>query len=177
MKKIIFTFGIISGVVASVLMLANLNFMRDYNHGQRALAIGYTVIVLAGLLIYFGIRSYRDNVAGGVISYGRGFAIGIGIALVSSLIYVVVWEIVYFSYMHTFMDSYFTSQVVKVQAAGGTPEAIQAKIAAIRHSQQLYGNVFVNALYTFIEPFPVYLVLTLVSAAILRKKVGAPAAA
>ena len=170
MKKIILTFGLISGVISSVLMCATLPFISDLNHGDKGLIVGYTGIVLSFLLVYFGIRSYRDNLAGGAITFGRGFAIGICITLISCVFYVVTWEILYFNFMHGFMDSYFAQQIQKVQSTPGTPEAIQAKIAAIRESQRLYENPFVNALYTFIEPFPVGLFITLISAAILRKK-------
>jgi hypothetical protein len=170
LKKTILTFGLISGILASVLMIATLPFLKHLEHGNRGLVFGYTSIVLVALLVFFGIRSYRDNIAGGVITFGRGFAIGLGITLISCTIYVITWEIVYFNFMHGIMDGYFAKLIQKAQSAPGTPEAIQAKVAAIRHSQQLYENPFVNALYTFIEPFPVDLVITLISAAILRKK-------
>ena len=170
MKKTILTFGLISGVISSVLMFGTMRFLSDMNHGQKALVIGYTTIVLSFLLVFFGIRSYRDNLANGAITFGRAFTIGIGITLISCIFYVVTWEIIYFNFLHGFMDSYFAHQIQKIQSSPGTPEAIQAKVAAIRHSQQLYENPFVNALYTFIEPFPVGLVITLISAAILRKK-------
>ena len=170
MKKTILTFGLISGVISSVLMFGTMRFLSDMNHGQKALIIGYTTIVLSFLLVFFGIRSYRDNLSNGAITFGRAFTIGIGITLISCLFYVVTWEIIYFNFLHGFMDSYFAHQIQKIQSSPGTPEAIQAKVAAIRHSQQLYENPFVNALYTFIEPFPVGLVITLISAAILRKK-------
>ena len=170
MKKTILTFGLISGILASVLMCSTFTLLRDQNHGQRALYIGYTTIVLAGLLVYFGIRSYRDNLAGGAITFGRAFAIGIGISLISCVIYVVVWQILYFNFMSHSMDGYFARLIQQAQSSPGTPEAIQAKVAAARHSQQLYQNPFFNALYTFIEPFPVDLLVTLISAAILRKK-------
>jgi hypothetical protein len=170
LKKTILTFGLISGVLSSAMMLGTFRFLGDLNHGQKALVIGYTTIVLSFLLVFFGIRSYRDNLAGGAITFGRGFGIGIGITLISCLFYVVTWEIVYFNFLHGFMDSYFAQQIQKVQSAPGAPEAIQAKVAAIRHSQQLYENPWVNALYTFIEPFPVGLLITLISAVVLRKK-------
>ena len=170
MKKTIVTFGLISGIISSVLMCGTLRFLSDLNHGPKALVIGYASIVLSFLLVYFGIRSYRDNLAGGAITFGRAFGIGICITLISCVFYVVTWEILYFNFMHGFMDSYFAALIQKAQSAPGTPAAIQAKVAAIRQSQLLYENPFVNALYTFIEPFPVGLVITLISAAILRKK-------
>jgi len=177
MKKTILVFGLIAGVLSSVMMCATLPFLSDLEHGEKGLVVGYTAIVLSFLLVYFGIRSYRDNLAGGAISFGRGFGIGICITLISCAFYVVTWEILYFNFLHGFMDGYFAKQIQQVQAAGGTPEAIQTKIAAIRRSQVLYENPFVNALYTFIEPFPVGLLMTLISAAVLRRKraVGAVA--
>jgi uncharacterized membrane protein (DUF485 family) len=176
LKKTILTFGLISGVLASLLMLATIPFFKDLEHGSRGLVVGYTAIVLVALLVFFGIRSYRDNLAGGAITFGRAFTIGLGISLISCVIYVITWEIVYFNFIHGSMDGYFARLIQQAQSSPGTPAAIQAKVASIRHSQELYENPFVNALYTFIEPFPVDLVITLISAGILGKKSQAQAA-
>jgi hypothetical protein len=170
MKKIILTFGLISGVLASVLMCTTIPLLRDTTHGNRALLIGYVTIVLAALLIFFGIRSYRDNLANGSITFGRAFTIGISITLISCAIYVIAWEIIYFNFLPHFMDSYFAGQIQQAQSSHGTPAAIQAKVAAIRQSQIAYQNPLINAVYTFIEPFPVDLLITLLSASILRRK-------
>jgi hypothetical protein len=176
MKKTILIFGLISGVLSSVMMCATIPFLRDLEHGEKGLLLGYAAIILSLLLVYFGIRSYRDNLAGGAITFGRGFGIGICITLISCAFYVVTWEILYFNFLHGFMDGYFAKQIQAAQAAGGTPEAIQASVAKIRHSQVLYENPLFNAMYTFIEPFPVGLLMTLISAAVLRRKrVGAAA--
>ncbi len=169
MKKTILTFGLISGILASVLMAATIPVLRT-DHGSKALIIGYATIVLAALLIFFGIRSYRDNLAGGVLTFGRAFTIGLGITLISCAIYVLAWEILYFNFLPHYMDSYFAAQIQRVQSSPGTPEAIHAKVAAIRQSQIAYQNPLINALYTFIEPFPVDLLITLISAIILRRK-------
>jgi hypothetical protein len=170
MKKTILTFGLISGITASVLMLATIPFFKYFEHGSLGMIVGYTAIVLVALIVFFGIRSYRDNLAGGVITFGRGFTIGLGISLISCVIYVITWEIIYFNFMSHSMDSYFAHMIQKAQSSPGTPEAIQAKVAAIQRSAQQYQNPFINALYTFIEPFPVDLFITIVSAIILRKK-------
>ncbi len=170
MKKTILTFGLISGLLSSVLMCGSLPILRDSEHGEKALIVGYATIVLSFLLVYFGVRSYRDNLARGTITFWRAFGIGISITLISCVFYVLTWEILYFNFMHGFMDHYFAKQIQHVQSMPGTAAAIQAKVAAIRESQRLYENPFVNALYTFIEPFPVGLVITLISAAILHRK-------
>ena len=170
LKKTILTFGLISGVLSSVMMCATIPFLRDLNHGNKGYYLGYTAIVLSFLLVFFGIRSYRDNLAKGAITFGRAFTIGIGITLISCLFYVVTWEIVYFNFIPHFMDSYFAAQIHKIQSSGLDPATTAAQVAAIQRSQQLYQNPFVNMAYTFIEPLPVGLIITFISAAILRRK-------
>jgi hypothetical protein len=169
MKKVVLTFGLIAGVIISVLMDASL-LLADKIGSGHSMALGYTIMVASFLLIYFGVRSYRDNNLGGQISFGRAFACGLLIALITTVCYVATWEVLYFNFMPHFMDSYFAAQIHKVQAAGLDPATTAAQVAAIQRSQQLYQNPFVNMAYTFIEPLPVGLVITLVSAAVLRRK-------
>ena len=63
MRRIVLTFGLIAGSIISIMMAATVPFMEDIGYDRGAF-IGYTSMVVAFLLIYFGIRSYRDNVAG-----------------------------------------------------------------------------------------------------------------
>jgi hypothetical protein len=172
MKKIVLTFGLIAGVVVSVLMGGSL-LIADRIGSGHSMVLGYTMMVASFLLVYFGIRSYRDNTLGGEISFGRAFACGILITLIASVCYVAMWEVLYFNFMPHFMDGYFAEQIRKVQASGLDSATTAAQVAAIRHSQELYQNPLVNMAYTFMEPLPVGLVITLVSAALLRRKAPA----
>jgi Protein of unknown function (DUF4199) len=179
MTKVVLTFGLISGLIISVLMGGSLLLANRIGPGH-SMALGYTIMVASFMLIYFGIQSYRDNNLDGTISFGRAFSCGILIALITTVCYVAMWEILYFNFMPHFMDSYFAAQIHKVQASGLDAATSAAKVAAIQHSQQLYENPLVNMAYTFIEPLPVGVVITLISAAILRRKTpvqraGAPA--
>ena len=169
MKKTVLTFGLISGVIISVLMGGSLLIADKIGPGH-SMALGYTIMVASFLLIYFGIRSYRDNTLAGQISFGRAFTCGILITLVTTVCYVAMWEVLYYNFMPHFMDGYFAAQIHKVQSSGLDPSTAAAQVAAIQHSQQLYQNPFVNMAYTFIEPFPVGLIITLISAAVLRRK-------
>ncbi|HEY0701342.1 MAG TPA: DUF4199 domain-containing protein [Candidatus Acidoferrales bacterium] len=175
MRKVILTFGLISGVLSSGMMLAYVPFMDKpgYDYGYL---IGYTGIVLSFLLVYFGIRSYRDNVGGGQITFGTAFAVGIGITLISCAFYVATWEIVYFGFMPNFMDNYGAHMIAKMQAAGASAAAVQAKVAELDKMKAMYKNPLINSAMTFIEPFPVGLLITLISAAVLRRKARAETA-
>jgi hypothetical protein len=180
MKKTVLVFGLISGLILSVLMDVSVLFADKIGRkigSDHSLILGYTILVSSFLLIYFGIRSYREDALAGQISFGRAFACGILITLTASVLYVATWEVLYFNFMPHFMDGYFAAQIHKVQSSGLDPATTAAKVAAIQHSQQLYQNPFVNMAYTFIEPLPVGLVITLISAAMLRRKTRVESAA
>ena len=170
MKKAVLTFGLISGLIMSVLMGGSLLLADKIGSGHNSMVLGYTMMVASFLLIYFGIRSYRDNTLAGQISFGRAFACGILITLISSVCYVVMWEVLYFNFMPHFMDGYFAAQIHKLQSAGLDAATTATRVAAIQHSQQLYQNPFVNMAYTLMEPLPVGLLITVLSAALLRRK-------
>ncbi|HEY6350006.1 MAG TPA: DUF4199 domain-containing protein [Candidatus Angelobacter sp.] len=169
MKKTIITFGFISGAILSALMLATIPF-ADRIGFDKALVVGYTTIVLAFLLVFFGIKAYRDNVGGGQITFTRAFVVGISITVISSLCYVVSWEILYYNFMHGFMDKYAAYLVGKLQASGASAAKIADQLQEMKRYKELYENPLWNGLFTFIEPFPVGLVITLISAAVLRRK-------
>jgi len=169
MKKTVVTFGLISGVISSLMMVATVPFADRIGFDKGAI-VGYTAIVLSFLLVFFGIRSYRDNVGNGQITFGKAFAVGISITVISCIFYVVTWEILYFNFLPDFMDKYSVYIVEKLKASGASAAAVQVKVQELKKYKDLYDNPFFNALMTFIEPFPIGLVVTLISAAVLRKK-------
>lgn len=166
MKKTVLRYGLISGAIGAALMLAHVPFMDG---GTGALVLGYTGIVLSALLIFFGVRSYRENVGHGKLSFGRGLAVGILIALLSSACYVAAWEVVYFS-SPGIANHIFDGQIEALKAKG-TPQAeIDAATVELEAFKKLYANPFVNIAFTFLEPFPVGVLVTLISAVVLRRK-------
>lgn len=166
MKKTVLTYGLISGAIGAVLLLAHVPFMDG---GVGSLIAGYAGILLAALVIFFGVRSYRENVGNGKISFGRAFGVGILIALISSACYVAAWEVVYFS-NPAIADHIFDQQVAELKAAGAPQAKIDATTREVEDFKKLYSNPFVNAALTFLEPFPVGLLVALISAVILRRK-------
>jgi hypothetical protein len=172
MKKTIVVFGLISGAISSVLMIGTMLF-ADKIGFDRGYFLGYTTIVLSFLLVYFGIRSYRDEVSSGAITFGKAFAVGISITLISCLFYVATWEVLYFNFLPGFMDKYGAHIVEKMRASGASDAAVLAKVEEMKKYKEMYNNPLINAAMTFIEPFPVGLLITLISAAVLRRKVGA----
>jgi len=168
MKKIVWTFGLISGAILSVMMLITIPFVSTI--GSNGMIIGYTTMVLAFLLVFFGVRSYRDNVGGGRVSFGRAMAVGSLIALISSACYVATWEMLYFKLAPGHGQRLTAAMLESARNGEGTPEERQKKVAEMEEFIRMYQNPLINAGMTFLEPLPVALVFTLVSAGILSRR-------
>lgn len=169
MKKTVLIFGFICGAMLSLMMAATVPFIDriGFENGQ---IVGYTTMLVAFLMIFFGIRSYRENVAGGTISFGRAFSVGILIMLIGTVFYVATWLIIYFNFMPDFADKYINYLVEKQRAAGVAPEVIAAETQKMQKFKVWLNNPFINGAIAFLEPLPIGLPVTLLSAAILRKK-------
>lgn len=170
MKRTVLIFGLISGAISSAMMFLTLPLMHSHAISLgNAEVIGYTSMFLSFLLVFFGIRSYREQ-HGGTVTFGRAFAVGILITLISCVCYVVSWEIIYVNFMPNFADSYATAVVREMRAKGAGDAAIAAKQKELEQFKVMYRNPVYNVGMTFIEPFPVGLIMTLVSAGILRRR-------
>lgn len=170
MRKIVLTYGIISGVILGVLLAFTQLFHDDIGFGWAGMALGYTIMVLAMLLIYFGIRSYRDTVGRGSVSFGKACAIGGLIFLISSAGYIASWMIISARSGDDFMQKY-SAHVVAEERAKGTSEAeIAAKEKEMAEFAEMYKNPLVKVAFTFLEPLPVGLIMTLGSAWYLSRR-------
>lgn len=173
MQKIVLRFGLASGVLlialTAVMLPLCMRGIIDFDYSQ---ILGYSAMVLSFLLVFFGIRSYRDNVAGGVIGFVKAFQVGILITLVTCAMYVIAWQIAYFNFFPDFLDQYSAYSIAKMRAAGESEAAIRQATAEMAEFAKLYQNPLFNSAVTFLEVFPVGLIVTLVSAAILRRKPG-----
>ena len=170
MKKTVWTFGLISGAIMAVLMCATLPFIDTF--GTHSYVVGYAGIVAGFLCVYFGVRSYRDNVLGGTIGFGRAFGTGLLIAVIGSLCYVATWEVLYYKFMPDFYAKYAQSTVEQARTSGKSEAEIAKTRAAMDQMVKSADNPAWVAAMTFVEPFPVGLVIALVSAGVLRRKRG-----
>lgn len=170
MKKTVLKFGLISGVLFAVMMAATLPFMEriGFQYGEL---IGYTTMVIAFLFVFFGIRSYRETVGDGYITFGRAFKVGLLITLISSLCYGLSWLIIYYNFIPDFGEKYAQYTIAKSRAAGASPEEIASQVANMEWFKTILQNPLYNFLIVFfVEPFPVGLIITLISSAVLRKR-------
>jgi uncharacterized protein DUF4199 len=169
MRKIVLTFGLIAGAILSAMMLITLPFHDEIGFDRSAI-VGYTTMVLAFIMVFFGVRSYRDNVAGGTISFGRAFMVGLLITAIASVCYVATWELVGQRLAPDYVDKYAAYSVEKVRKSGATDAQIAAKKQEMAEFNEMYKNPVMNIAFTFLEPLPVGLLFTLVAAGVLSRK-------
>lgn len=169
MKKIVLTFGFLSGALSSIMMLATVPFMDriGFDHG---VVIGYTAMVISFLFVFFGVRACREQSGDGPFTFGRAFTVGLLITLISCACYVVTWEIVYFKLSPGFADKYSAYAIEKARTSGATQQKIDETARQMQMFKQMYDRPLINAALSFIEPLPIGLLVTLVSAAVLRRK-------
>jgi hypothetical protein len=181
MKKVILIYGLIAGAVVAGMMLIT---MPMYQNGTLNLdngeLLGYSTMIIALSMVFFGVKSYRDNYSKGSISFGKGFQVGILITLVACLIYALTWEVSYNQIGEDFTkkmkESYETKINEKMKSSGATEAEIVAKKKENDKMWEMYKNPLFRFVFTaMVEMFPVGLVISLISAGILRKKEILPA--
>ena len=169
MKKTALTFGLISGAISAAMMLGILPFVDKIGF-EKGEILGYASIVLSVLMIFFGVRSYRESAGGGHMTFGRGFAVGLLIALISSTCYVATWEWIYFKLMPDFADKYAAHMVEKAKTRGVSQQRISEAITQAKQFKVMYDQPLINVGITYVEVLPIGLVVALASAGILKKK-------
>jgi uncharacterized protein DUF4199 len=170
MRKIVLTFGLIAGVILSAMMLITLPFHDQIGFNTAGYVVGYASMVLAFLMVFFGIRSYRDNVAGGTVSFGRALVVGLLITALASMCYVATWEVIYYKFEPDFADKYAAYTVEKARKSGASEAEIAAQTKKAAEFKEMYSNPLVNVALTLLEPLPVGIIFALVAAGVLSRK-------
>jgi hypothetical protein len=176
MIRLFLRYGIIAGLIVAIPMdWRMLSMKAGAEHGSNELLIGYLTMLVGLTAVFFGIKHYRDKVLGGVIKFGRAFVVGLGISAVAGLIYAIGWEIALNFMSYDFTASYAKTMVDQAVAAGATPEQLAKATADAAAFTKMYSNPFLRFPMTFIEIFPVGILVSLVSAALLRNSRFLPA--
>ncbi len=178
MKKIVLVCGLISGLIVTAMMVITVAMCYRTGNFEGSMALGYATMLLAFSLIYIGIKNYRDKHNNGIISFGKAFKIGFYITLIASTIYVLVWLVDYYVFVPDFMDKYSELMINKTKQEGASQIEIDEKTAEMASFKDMYKNPLMIILLTYAEILPVGLIVSLISALILKRKstIGSQAA-
>jgi hypothetical protein len=171
MKRIVTVYGLISGAIVSTLMILSMQYMRSQGaHSQYGMLIGYASMFLAFCLIFVGVRNYRDRHLGGYISFGKAFTTGLWIALIASVCYTIAWIIFYKGFYPDFMDLYTKGEMAAMQKSGKSPAEIATATKEMESMMRIYNTWPGLIGMTLIEILPPGILVSLISALILRRK-------
>ncbi|HEU4829765.1 MAG TPA: DUF4199 domain-containing protein [Gemmatimonadales bacterium] len=169
MRRYVLTYGLIAGAILSVLMVISMS-IHDRIGFDRAMIVGYTTMVIAFLMIFFGVKAYRDNEHPDGLTFGRAFATGLLISFVATACYVATWQVVSRTMATDYLEKYAAYTLEKSREAGASEAELAAEAKEMAEFQEMYRNPLVNIAFTFVEPLPVGLLMSLVAAGVLRRK-------
>ena len=176
MKKIVLIYGLIAGVIVGAMMMIT---MPLYESGTLKLdngeLLGYTTMVIALSMVFFGVKSYRDNHLKGAITFGNALKVGLLITLIAALIYGFSWEVTRLNMKGDFMVLYGEKQMEKMKAGGATEVELMEAKKKMDDFATMYKNPIIRFGFTLMEIAPVGIIISLLSAALLRKKSFLPA--
>ncbi|WP_295650224.1 DUF4199 domain-containing protein [uncultured Mucilaginibacter sp.] len=170
MKKNVFKYGLISGLIISAFALASVAICDVIGNYNGSMLVGYTAQVLALSFVYVGVKNYRDTQNGGIISFGKALQLGLLISLVACTMYVVAWAIDYNFFIPDFMDKYSAHIIKEAQQSGKSAAYISAQVAQAAQMKDLYKNPIWFTLFTYLEIVPTGLIVSLIVALLLKKK-------
>jgi hypothetical protein len=176
MKKIVLTYGLIAGAIVSVMILGSVPLWnRGILNFDNSEVVGYTTIVIALSMIFFGIKSCRDYQFDGSITFWQGVKIGLMITLIGSVIYVFAWQVSFNFLPPDFTDRMWQHFIDNAKSSARNEAELNAALQQIETWKESYKNPLWRFGLTLMEIVPVGILITVISAAILRKKQVLPA--
>ena len=170
MKKIVITYGLIGGLIVSAMMWLTLGSgSHDFENGMW---IGYATMVIALSTIFFAVKGYRDKHLAGSIPFGKAFLMGLYITLVVSTLYVASWVVMSSVSDKDYMMEYYEHEKAKLEKSDTPREEVEAHLKEMREFGEIYKNPAVKIGFTYMEILPVGILISLICAAILKRKVA-----
>jgi hypothetical protein len=166
MKKFVLKYGLISGAVSAALMITTGLSLRNSTSFENAAIYGFAGMVLSMLFVFLGIKAYRDTSLNGQITFGHAFQTGLFITIISCACYAVSWLFLYNILLPDLMEKYAAYSIEQLRNSGATAAAIHAHETDLEKYKEMYQN----PLMIFMEPFPIGLLVTLISSFILKGK-------
>lgn len=172
MKRIVLVYGIIAGIILGAMLFVTAPLfdsgVLNYDNGMY---VGYTTMVVSLSLVFFGIKSYRDNQQNGYITFGRAFKVGILITLVASVLYALSWEVAYHTVSKGFTEKMSGYYAEEIKRNAKSEAEMNEELESSQKMMELYDkNPVVRFGFTLIEVLPVGILIALLSAGLLRRK-------
>jgi hypothetical protein len=171
----ILSYGAISGLIVGVSVFGLTVALNGHPPSPYGMVLGYLTMLIALSAVFVGIKRYRDVDLGGVVRFWPAFGLGLGISLVASVFYVLAWEAALAVTHMDFAADYANFLIAEQKAKGVTGAALAKFTADMEQFKIQYANPLYRLPMTFTEIFPVGLLVSLISAGLLRNSRFLPA--
>ena len=171
MKKIIWIYGVIAGIISVSWGVLSESVVGDSLSLNTRMILGYATMIVAFSLIFVAVKSYRDTENHGRITFGKALGIGLLITLIASTVYVVVWMIDFKYFVPDFGEKYQAQAITEMKQSGLSTAEIQKQSVEMAEMMEKYRtNAAYRAMFTYLEVAPVGIIMSLLAALILKRK-------
>lgn len=169
MKKNVLVFGLIAGVISSLWFIVQhvLGLEIDFDSGMW---FGYASMLVAFSMIIVAVKKYRDTQNHGAISFGRALSIGLLVSFIAATFYVLVWLVYYYTVESDIMERYATFVIDELRASGASQAVIDAQQQEMGEFAEMYKNPVYVVLFTYMEILPVGILVSLITALVMKRK-------
>ena len=175
MLRTILKYGVIAGIVVGLLMFVTFGAFDGMPPLKYGMAIGYTTMLIALSAIFVGIKRHRDVDRGGVIGFWPALGVGLGISFIAGVFYVASWEVMQVVMHMDFPGAYSKAILAQETANGASAEALAKITAEMEAFKVQYADPMFRLPMVFAEIFPVGVLVSLISAGLLRNSRFLPA--
>ena len=175
MKNVIVRYGILAGLIVGISMILYMISIPADAQAAPSMLLTYIVMLVALSMVFLGIKQYRDRALGGVIRFMPALLVGLGISAVAGVFYAIAWEISMVFMKFDFIEFYANSMVEQARTSGADAQGVAAAAAKAAEFTQMYANPLIRVPFAFLEIFPVGILVSLISAAVLRNSRVLPA--
>lgn len=160
----IFKNGLFGGIIAAAVMSSMVFYMKANPGVEPNAVIGFIGMIFAFIFLVLGIKQDRE-INNGKISFGKAFLTGLGISFIISTIYVLAWLVIFYNFFPDFIERY-SDLVLK----NTNPEELAAKTTEMNQMKEWYKSPLMIILLTFMEIFPLGILISLIAGFFLKKK-------
>lgn len=163
MKNPIVKYGVIGGIIFLVIGLSSWLVFKDYHTYRTAEIVGYTSMVIALLSVFFAVRKYRDDMAGGIISFSKALKVGLLTTLIPSS-FAFVQTVIIFLFFGTEFQEWAMKSLKETD-----PAMYEQYLEQMDTAPALMTNPFFQGFVMFATVFFIGLIISVIAAMILRK--------
>ena len=175
MLRTILKFGVIAGLVVGGFEIVTFVVFSGMPPLKYGMLIGYTTMLIALSAVFVGIKQHRDVDRGGVIGFWPALGVGLGVSFIAGIFYVAAWEAVQAMTHMDFASSYAQAIIASEKAKGASAETLAKLSTDMEAFKVQYANPMYRLPMTFVEIFPVGVLVSLISAGLLRNSRFLPA--